>query len=148
MGASLPIQFLKYRLLPLNTSNLLLRARWSTWKMPARAYFLLFEVVKITLLHINSKFPHNFLKHNRSIKHARVLSRFSHVQLCVTLWTVACQAHLSMGFSRQEYWSGLPCLPSGDLSNPGIEDTSLMSPALSGTTSTTWEVPSITPTWN
>ena len=87
-GASLPIKFLKYRLLPLNTSNLILRVRWSTWKMPARAYFLLFEVVKITLLHINSKFPHNFLKHNRSIKHARVLSRFSHVQLCVTLWTM------------------------------------------------------------
>ena len=49
---------------------------------------------------------------------------------------------LSMGFSRQEYWSGLPCLPPGDLPNPGIEPMSLMSPALAGrffTTSATWE---------
>ena len=45
----------------------------------------------------------------------------------VTLWTVAQQAPLSMGFSRQEYWSGLLCSPPGDLSNPGVE---LMSPAL------------------
>ena len=43
---------------------------------------------------------------------------------CLTLvltWTVACQAPLSMGFSRQEYWSGLPFPSPGDLSNPGIE---------------------------
>ena len=40
-----------------------------------------------------------------------MLNHFSHVQLCVMLWTVAHQAPLSMGFSRQEYWSGLPCLP-------------------------------------
>ena len=46
------------------------------------------------------------------------------------------------GFSRQEYWSGMPCPPPGDLPNPGIEPTSLMSPALAGgffTTSATWE---------
>ena len=50
--------------------------------------------------------------------------------LCfVTLWTIAHQAPLSMGFSRQEYWSGLPCLPPGDLPNPGIKP---MSPALAG----------------
>ena len=42
-----------------------------------------------------------------------------------TLWTVACQAPLSMGFSRQEYWSGLPCPPPGDLPNPGIKHRSL-----------------------
>ena len=41
-----------------------------------------------------------------------VLTRFSHVWLCVTPWTVAQQAPLPMGFSRQEYWQGLPCLPS------------------------------------
>ena len=52
------------------------------------------------------------------------------VQFFVTPWTVACQAPLSMGFSRQEYWSGLPCLPPGDLPNPGIKPESLMSPAL------------------
>jgi len=42
----------------------------------------------------------------------------------VTPWTVACQASLSMGFSRQEYWSGLPCPPPGDLPNPGIKPRS------------------------
>ena len=46
--------------------------------------------------------------------------------------TVARQALLSMGFSRQEYWSGLPFPPSGDLPDPGIEPTSLASPALVG----------------
>ena len=49
-----------------------------------------------------------------------VLSRFSHVQLVVTLWTVACQAPLSMGFSRQENWSVLPFPPPGDHPDPGI----------------------------
>ena len=50
----------------------------------------------------------------------------------------------SMGFSRQEYWSGLPCPPPGDLPHPGIEPVSLRSPALVGdffTTSATWEAP-------
>ena len=45
-------------------------------------------------------------------------------------WTVACQAPLSMGFSRQEYWNGLPFLAPGDLPNPGIEPASVASPAL------------------
>ena len=53
-----------------------------------------------------------------------MLNRFSHVQLCATLWTVAHQAPLSMGFFRQEYWSGLPCSPPGDLPNPGVESKS------------------------
>ena len=48
----------------------------------------------------------------------------------VTLWTVAHQDPLSMGFSRQEYWSGLLCLPPGDLPDPGIKPQSLASPAL------------------
>ena len=51
----------------------------------------------------------------------------SHVQLFATPWTAACQAPLPMGFSRQEYWSGLPCPPLGDLTNPGIEPVSLTS---------------------
>ena len=58
-----------------------------------------------------------------------VPSRFSPVQLCVTPWTAARQAPLSMGFSRQEYWSGLPCPAPGDLPDPGIKLTSLMSSA-------------------
>ena len=44
--------------------------------------------------------------------------------LFATLWTVVRQAPLSMGFSRQEYWSGLPCLPPGDLPDPGIKPAS------------------------
>ena len=61
-----------------------------------------------------------------------------------TPWTGACQAPLSMGFSRQEYWSGLPCPLPGDLLNPEIESVSLTSLALAGsffTTSATWEAP-------
>ena len=54
-----------------------------------------------------------------------MLSRFSHVQLFTILWTIACQAPLSMGFSRQEYWSGLPCPPPGDLPHPGTEPSLL-----------------------
>ena len=57
---------------------------------------------------------------------------FSCIQLFVTLWNVACQAPLSMGFSRQEYWSGLPWPPPGDLPHPGIEPESLTSRALAG----------------
>ena len=53
-----------------------------------------------------------------------VLSLFSHVLLFVTPWTVAHQAPLSMGFSRQEHWSGLPFPPPGDLPDPGIQPTS------------------------
>ena len=59
-----------------------------------------------------------------------VLSGFSHVQFFVTLRTVACQAPFSMGFSRKEYQSGLPCPPPGDLPNPGIELVSPVVPAL------------------
>ena len=75
---------------------------------------------------------------------AHMLSRFSRVQLFTALQTIACQAPLSLGFSRQKYWSGLPCPPPGDLPNPGIETASLMSPALAGgffITSTTWGAP-------
>ena len=86
----------------------------------------------------------------KDIVHACMLSHFS----CVRLWaTVACQAPLSMGFSREEYWNGLPCPSPGDLPDPGIEFLCLMSPALASgffTTSTTWEAPNDTismPKW-
>ena len=52
---------------------------------------------------------------------AAAADSLSHVQLYVTPWTVACQAPLSVGFSRQEYQSGLPCPPPGDLPDPRIE---------------------------
>ena len=67
---------------------------------------------------------------------------FSHVQVFATPWTVARQAPLSIGFSRQECWSGVPIPPLGNLPNPGIEPASFMFPALAGgffTTGATWE---------
>ena len=73
---------------------------------------------------------------------ACMLSRFSHVWVFATLWSVALQVPLSMGFSKQEYWSGLPCPPPGDVPCPGIEPEVLTSPALIAgffTTSATWE---------
>ena len=76
--------------------------------------------------------------------HTQGPSRFSRVRLFVTPQSVASQASLSMGSSRQEYWSGLPCPPPGDLPGPGIEPVSLMPPALACrflTSSATWGVP-------
>ena len=67
---------------------------------------------------------------------------------CSVAWTASCQAPLSMGFSRQNYWSRLPFPPPGDLPDPEMEPTSLASPALAGgffffffffTTGATWE---------
>ena len=68
------------------------------------------------------------LNHEREYHYrARVFS--SHIQLFATQWTVTCQAPLSIGFSRQEYWGGLPFPPPGDLPDPGITP---VSPALAG----------------
>ena len=64
-------------------------------------------------------------------------SRLSHVQLFATLWTVAHQAPLSMGFSRQEYWGGLPFPSPEDLPYPGMEPVSLVSSTLTGVFFTT-----------
>ena len=71
-----------------------------------------------------------------------LLSHFSRIQLFATLWTIYHQTPIYMGFSMQEYWSGLSCPPPGDLPNPEIKTASLTSPALIGkflTTSATWE---------
>ena len=71
-----------------------------------------------------------------------MISGFSCVQLFAALWTVSHPAPLSMEFSTQEYWSGLPCPPLDDPPDPGIKPTSLKSPALAGgffSASTTWE---------
>ena len=62
--------------------------------------------------------------------HACMLSRFSRVHLFAVPCTVARQDSLSMGFSRQEYWSVLPCSHPGDLPNPGLKSMSPVSPAL------------------
>ena len=66
-----------------------------------------------------------FTRHHKDLYF--VLSRFSRVWLCVTSWTVAPQAPLSTGFSRQEYWSGLQCPPPGDLADREIEPVFLRS---------------------
>ena len=71
-----------------------------------------------------------------------MLSRFSVVWLCATQWTVAHQALLSVGFSREEHWSGLTCSPPGDFPDPGIKPASLTFPALAGeffTTTANWK---------
>ena len=78
------------------------------------------------------------------------LNHFSRFWLLGTLWAVARQAPLSMGFSRQEYWSGLPCPPPGNLPIQEIEPKSLRYPALAGrffTTSPTWEAQNIHTYW-
>ena len=72
-----------------------------------------------------------------------MLSHFIHVQLFTISWTIVHQALLSMGFSRQEYQSGLPFPTPGGLPDQEIEPSSLKSPALADgffSTSTTWEV--------
>ena len=74
--------------------------------------------------------------------HGHVRSHFSHVQLCVTLWAVFHQTPMSMGFSRQKSWNGMPCSPPGNHLNPQTETASLISPAFAGgffTTSVTRE---------
>ena len=75
-------------------------------------------------------------------EHVCMLRCFSCVWLFSTLWTVAHQVPLSLGFSRQECWSRLPCPPPGDFPNPGSEQVSLNFSCIAGrffTTSTTWK---------
>ena len=69
----------------------------------------------------------------------------SGIRLSATLWTVACQAFLPMGFSRQEYWSGLPFPPPGLLPDPGVEPRS---PALAGRFFTVWATREARPLWS
>ena len=74
--------------------------------------------------------------------HACMLGWLGHIQLCATLWTATCQAHLSMGFSRQEYYGGFLCPPQGIFPTHGLNSHFLHLPALAReffTTSTTWE---------
>ena len=75
----------------------------------------------------------------------RACCLFSHVQLFATPWIVAHQVSLFMGFSRQEYWSGLPYPPPGDLPDPGIEPVSPVSLVLAGGSFTPREATQETP---
>ena len=82
------------------------------------------------------------IQHNPLVDLCMYAKSLSCVQLFATLWTLARQAPLSMGFSQQGYWSGLPCPPPGDLPDLGIKPVSLTSPALAGgffTANITWE---------
>ena len=89
------------------------------------------QILTILKLRELPKFWEIIIVYDYQHMHSCVLSRFSCVQLFVTLWTVAHQTLLSTEFSRQESWSGLPCPPPGDLPNPGIEPTSLPPPCIS-----------------
>ena len=80
-----------------------------------------------------------FLLRCIDISYSCMLSHFSHVWHFATLWTVASQALQSIGFSRKEYWSGLPFHPPGDLPHPGTEPMIPASPALAGRFWATWE---------
>ena len=116
--------------------------------LPFTHSFQYFWSINMSLLWITMPtwFLHWLMSKIKSLTYicACTLSRFSHVQLFETPWTIARQAPLTMGFSRQEYWSGLPSPPPGDLPTPGIEPASLSSSAVAGrffTTSAIWEAP-------
>ena len=100
---------------------------WNTTNFPSKIHEKDYQMGgKACCFPPNNSFKNNFLS-------LCMLSCFSHVWLFATLWTVARQAPLSMQFSRQEYWSGLPFPSSGDLlPNPGTEPMTLMSPASTG----------------
>ena len=110
---------------PTPPSHKLLTGLWSSW------------YINFTLENTKS-----FRKYVIGYPCISVLSRFSRVQLCATLWTVAHHTPLSMGFSTQVYWSRSPCPPPGDLPNAGLKPSSLTSPAMACgffTTSPPWE---------
>ena len=111
---------------------------------PCHMYLFLRDIRRVFFFHLLFYFCYCFLSLISNSPYACMLNCFSHVLLCVTLWITARQSPLSMGFSRQGYWSGLPCPPPGDFPDPGIEPKSLMSPVLAGrffTTSATWRTP-------
>ena len=91
----------------------------------------------LIILHVAVQFPQHRLQERQSLPSVYiltlcqivccVLSRFSRVGLFATPWTIAHQAPLSLGFSRQEYWSGLPCPPAGDPPDPEIRTVSYVS---------------------
>ena len=120
--------------LTLSSALLLLPTRFTSSAFPYAAYLK-------SLLSLG-RHIYSLICTQMKYVHFYVQSLFSHVQLFVTLWAAVCQVPLSMGFSRQEHWSGLPFPSPGDLPNPGTELTFLRSPELAVgffTISTTWE---------
>ena len=126
---------------------------WNLWSEMCISCHIIVLMWKVTLLKKDQVAPEKFKlyiqdRKNNAIIIVGVLSHFTHVQLFVTLQTIAWQAPLSTGYSRQEYRSWLPGPPPGDLPKSGIEPTSLTTPALAFyhglfTTSATWEAPII-----
>ena len=102
--------------------------------LPFTCSFQYFWSINMSLLWITVPiwFLHWLMSKIKSLTYIRacMLSRCSHVWLFETLWTIAHQAPLSKGFSRQECWSGLPSPPPGDLPHLRIEPMSPASPAL------------------
>ena len=109
------------------------------WQGPTLKHFEKFHLGKILVLIISmaTKWFRFQTLFTASLYTPCLLSHSSRVQLLATLWTVAHQAPLFMGFSRQEYWSRLPCPPPGDLPNKGIEPMSPESPYLQAGSSPT-----------
>ena len=112
--------------------KLLLLSRWQLMMAWSKVEFLNLSTIDILdwIILCYGECPVHWQMFGSIYGYACMLGHFSHVQLCGTLWTIACQGPLSMGFSTQEYWSGLPCPSPGDLPDPGIEPVSLMFPTL------------------
>ena len=121
----------------------------SCWLYDLSVSVCIFQPIRVNGRHghqqlwvIPLQLPHQKRKWSFSLSvHACLQRHFSCVWLFATLWTIAHQTPLSIEFSRQEYWSRLPCPTPGDLPDPGMEVKSLTSPALAGgffTTSTTY----------
>ena len=113
--------------------------KYMGFTLSSKKSWLKLRNVSLTFLFPSSVFIGRKKRENKNvfISLLCVLTHSSPVQLFATLWTGACQAPRSMGFSRQEYWSGLPCLSPGYLPDPGVEPASLLSPALADKFSTT-----------
>ena len=124
-----PRWLLSSSLLTSNLQCLLLNLTLSSGKflsiLSLSKWTVRYNILKVLLLHLVVYLllcPHTL----------PVVCSVSCVWLSAALWTVACQAPLSMGLSRQEYWSGLPFSAPGNLPSPGIEPMSPVSPALAG----------------
>ena len=134
----------------MNLNNLFLKETF--WSMVDLQCCVSFRYKIETFLYMVYIYPYNCIfcyiyihTHTHTHTYVYICMRVKLLQSCPThcsLWTVACQAPLSMGFYRQECWSGLPCPPPGNLPEPGIKPASLMSPTLADgffTISSIWE---------
>ena len=95
--------------------KLLLLSRWQLMMAWSKVEFLNLSTIDILdwIILCYGECPVHWQMFGSIYGYACMLGHFSHVQLCGTLWTIACQGPLSMGFSTQEYWSGLPCPSPG-----------------------------------